>query len=123
MVLNLVALWKQEARRPQATWDSGGPRQPSAESFRSFLSGGAASRLLVAVGLGGAGFNMQDILLEPYGGEVLHLSISATTSLTGLMAGGTLPACSSRRAGCRAVAIPISSPRWDRSSASAVFRR
>ena len=89
MVLNLVALWKQEGRRPQATSDSG-PAPAFAESFRSFLSGGAASRLLVAVGLGGAGFNMQDILLEPYGGEVLHLSISATTSLTGLMAGGTL---------------------------------
>jgi BCD family chlorophyll transporter-like MFS transporter len=33
---------------------------------------------------------MQDILLEPYGGELLHLPVSATTLLTALMAGGTL---------------------------------
>jgi BCD family chlorophyll transporter-like MFS transporter len=42
------------------------------------------------VGLGTAGFSMQDILLEPYGGELLHLSVSATTALTAIMAGGTL---------------------------------
>ena len=30
-------------------------------------------RFLVAVGLGTAAFNMQDIILEPYGGEILHL--------------------------------------------------
>jgi BCD family chlorophyll transporter-like MFS transporter len=27
-------------------------------------------------------FNMQDVLLEPYGGEILGLSVSATTLLT-----------------------------------------
>jgi BCD family chlorophyll transporter-like MFS transporter len=42
------------------------------------------------VGLGTAGFSMQDILLEPYGGEVLGLSVGATTALTALLAGGTL---------------------------------
>jgi BCD family chlorophyll transporter-like MFS transporter len=30
------------------------------------------------------------VLFEPYGGEILKLSVSATTSLTALMAGGTL---------------------------------
>jgi BCD family chlorophyll transporter-like MFS transporter len=98
MVLNLIALWKQEGRRSQQVTDeelSESADQDSARpsfsaSFREFLSGGDASRLLIAVGLGGAGFNMQDILLEPYGGEVLKLSVSATTSLTALMAGGTL---------------------------------
>jgi BCD family chlorophyll transporter-like MFS transporter len=33
---------------------------------------------------------MQDILLEPYGGEVLNLSVGATTMLTALLALGTL---------------------------------
>jgi BCD family chlorophyll transporter-like MFS transporter len=33
---------------------------------------------------------MQDILLEPYGGEVLHLTVGQTTALTGLLASGTL---------------------------------
>jgi BCD family chlorophyll transporter-like MFS transporter len=35
---------------------------------------------------------MQDILLEPYGGEVLGLSVGATTALTALLAAGTLSA-------------------------------
>jgi BCD family chlorophyll transporter-like MFS transporter len=47
-------------------------------------------RLLVVVGLGFLAFNLQDVLLEPYGGEVLGLSVSATTSLTGLMAAGAV---------------------------------
>jgi BCD family chlorophyll transporter-like MFS transporter len=58
-------------------------------------------RLLVAVALGSAGFSMQDILLEPYGGEVLSLSVSATTGLTAILAVGTLLAFawSARRLG------------------------
>jgi len=94
MILNLVALWKQEVRRPRGAAapvdDEDEPQISFRESFRSFLRGGSASRLLVAVGLGAAAFNMQDILLEPFGGEILKLSVSATTSLTALMAGGTL---------------------------------
>jgi BCD family chlorophyll transporter-like MFS transporter len=42
------------------------------------------------VGLGTAAFNMQDIILEPYGGEVLGLSVGQTTGLTAIMAGGAL---------------------------------
>jgi BCD family chlorophyll transporter-like MFS transporter len=88
--LNIFALWQQEPRGMKRVDDEDEPAQSFRQSFREFLSGGAASRLLVAVGLGVAGFNMQDILLEPYGGELLHLSVSGTTSLTALMAGGTL---------------------------------
>lgn len=89
IMLNVIALWKQEGRHSKAAVEEE-PTQSFGASFRSFLGGGPASRLLVAVGLGGAGFNMQDILLEPYGGELLHLSVSATTSLTAVMAGSTL---------------------------------
>ena len=89
MFLNLVSLWKQEGRHTGKA-DEDESDMSFAESLRAFLSGGDASRLLVAVGLGGAGFNMQDILLEPYGGEILKLSVASTTSLTALMAGGTL---------------------------------
>ena len=46
--------------------------------------------MLVAVGLGTAAFSMQDILLEPYGGQILHLTVGETTALTALLAGGTL---------------------------------
>ena len=42
------------------------------------------------MGIGTAAFAMQDILLEPYGAEVLNLPIAATTALTALMASGAL---------------------------------
>jgi BCD family chlorophyll transporter-like MFS transporter len=35
-------------------------------------------------------FNMQDVLLEPYGGEILGLSVSSTTLLTAIWALGAL---------------------------------
>ncbi|HJL15005.1 MAG TPA: BCD family MFS transporter [Sandaracinaceae bacterium LLY-WYZ-13_1] len=91
MVLNLIALWKQEARRrePAAAAEPAGDASFRA-SLRGILKGGASTRLLVAVGLGGAGFSMQDILLEPYGGELLGLSVAGTTVLTAMMAAGTL---------------------------------
>jgi BCD family chlorophyll transporter-like MFS transporter len=45
-------------------------------------------RRLVATALGTAGFSMQDVLLEPYGGQVLHLPVGATTALTAALAFG-----------------------------------
>lgn len=93
MILNVIALWKQEARRPNLA-SPGAPGVPDVppffDSFKRFLRRGNASRLLVAVGLGGAGFGAQDILLEPYGGELLNMSVSGTTLLTAMMTGGTL---------------------------------
>ena len=56
------------------------------------MRGGRASRLLVAVALGSAAFSMQDILLEPYGGQIMGLPVAATSALTALMAGGALAA-------------------------------
>jgi MFS transporter, BCD family, chlorophyll transporter len=91
MLLNIAALWKQEARDPSRT--SADVVQPTfAESWKTFRSGGRSSRVLLAVGVGSAAFSMQDILLEPYGGEVLHLSVGATTALTAMVASGTLVA-------------------------------
>ncbi|QJE74260.1 BCD family MFS transporter [Aerophototrophica crusticola] len=89
MVLNVLALWKQEPRRPHLT-APGKPRPRFAEAWGEFRAQGRATRVLVAVGLGTAGFSMQDILLEPYGAQVLHLSVGQTTLLTALMALGTL---------------------------------
>ena len=89
--LNVIALWKQEAidaKRAAANEQ----RPPFMETWRAFVGGGRASRLLVVVGLGTAGFTMQDILLEPYGAQVLGMSVSQTTALTALLAGGTLVA-------------------------------
>jgi BCD family chlorophyll transporter-like MFS transporter len=89
LVLNMVALWKQEVRNPGLT--SKRVRQPTfAEEWRALAKAGRTLRLLVAVGLGTAAFAMQDILLEPYGGQVLKMSVGATTELTATLAFGAL---------------------------------
>ena len=62
------------------------------EAWQHFAGRPRVRRLLWAVGLGTAAFSMQDILLEPYGGEILHLPVGATTALTAMMAGGALAA-------------------------------
>jgi BCD family chlorophyll transporter-like MFS transporter len=89
LLLNGIALWKQEPRNHRRA-----ERPPARESFRAhwqrFAAHGRVVRFLVAVGLGTLAFNMQDIILEPYGGEILHLGVGATTQLTALMAGGAL---------------------------------
>jgi MFS transporter, BCD family, chlorophyll transporter len=91
MALNIVALWKQEARNP-ATTDPARERPTFRASWRAFAAHGRSLRLLVAVGLGTAAFSMQDILLEPYGGQILLLDVGATTMLTALQACGALVA-------------------------------
>ncbi|MCR9257347.1 MAG: PucC family protein [Alphaproteobacteria bacterium] len=87
--LNLIAMWKQESR------DRARAKQPPAETdfataFGSFLKGEHAMRRLFAIGLGTMGFGMADVLLEPYGGQVLNLTVSETTLLTAVFAIGGL---------------------------------
>jgi MFS transporter, BCD family, chlorophyll transporter len=89
VLLNAIALWKQEPRNSlRATAAS--ERESFAVHWQRFASQGRVKRFLLAVGLGTAAFNMQDIILEPYGGEILQLGVGATTQLTALMAGGAL---------------------------------
>jgi BCD family chlorophyll transporter-like MFS transporter len=93
MLVNVVALWKQEPRRPMTRAEVTAVRRPRfRDAWRTFAAGGPAVRLLAAVGLGTFAFNLQDVLLEPYGGEVLGLSVSGTTWLTALFAIGALVA-------------------------------
>ncbi|MBY0335822.1 MAG: PucC family protein [Acetobacteraceae bacterium] len=91
LLLNLVAMWKQEPRdrsrslaRPE--------REPSfTEAWRELALTGPWKRRLFATGLGTFAFSMQDVLLEPYGGQVLGLTVGATTLLTaGFATGGML---------------------------------
>ncbi|MEO1090569.1 MAG: BCD family MFS transporter [Pseudomonadota bacterium] len=89
LVLNLIALWKQEARNPEITAPER-HRPTFAEAWTTIGEGGRTARLLVVVGLGTAAFGMQDILLEPYGGEILGLVVSATSTLTAIQAAGAL---------------------------------
>ncbi len=90
MVLNVIALWKQENIRPMSAAERAQPRPKFQDAWKDFTAGGQAGRLIVVVALGTLAFNMQDVLLEPYGGEILGLSVSATTLLTALWAMGAL---------------------------------
>jgi BCD family chlorophyll transporter-like MFS transporter len=89
LVINLFALWKQEVLKPQLT-RADVVRPSFRDAWADFMSGGRPGRLLLAIGLGTAGFSMQDVLLEPYGGQVLGLSVSETTVLTAILALGSL---------------------------------
>jgi MFS transporter, BCD family, chlorophyll transporter len=89
MILNGLALWKQEPRRRTVT----GTSKPDFHTaWRAFLAQGRWTRIFVALGLGTVGLSMQDILLEPFGGQVLHMSIAETTRLTALFGAGALTA-------------------------------
>jgi MFS transporter, BCD family, chlorophyll transporter len=92
MVVNLYALWKQEVRGSGPAVTPHATKLSFSEHWRIFAGQPGALRLLVTLGLGTAGFSMQDIILEPYGGEVLGLSVAATTQLTAMSAGGGLAA-------------------------------
>ena len=91
MFLNIIALWKQEPRGAPSTPDD--PTRPAFhDAWRMFATQPRTLRFLVAVGLGTAAFNMQDIILEPYGGSVLKLPVGSTSILTALLALGGLGA-------------------------------
>lgn len=88
-IFNVIALWRQEPR------DSVRGRTPATTpSFRAvwqrFTAPASTRRLLWTIGLGTAAFSMQDVLLEPYGGEVLGMPIGATSLLTAFWATGAL---------------------------------
>ena len=90
VLLNVVALWKQEGRDPSRRPRADAPAPAFAARWASFIALPRSRRFLWTVGLGTAAFNMQDVVLEPYGGEILHLGVGATSALTALLAGGSL---------------------------------
>ncbi len=90
LVLNLIALWKQEHVRPMSRAERSAPRPAFGGAWSNLMASGKTARLLVVVFLGTMAFNMQDVLLEPYGGEILGLSVAATTLLTATWAVGAL---------------------------------
>lgn len=90
MVLNLVALWKQEKVRPMNATEMNEVRPIFMEGWRDLMLGGVAGRLLMVVVMGTMAFQMQDVLLEPYGAEILGMSVGNTTWLTACNALGAL---------------------------------
>lgn len=91
VALNLCAMWKQEARnRERAQEMKVAKPLPFKVAFTNLAQTEGMIRLLIVICLGTFGFGMADVLLEPYGGQALGLSVASTTKLTALFAGGTL---------------------------------
>ncbi len=89
ILINAICLWKQEPRNADLTRPD--RQAPTfAQAIGLYRKDKGTTRLLIGVGLGSMGFAMQDVLLEPYGGEVLGLSVSQTTMLTAIWSIGTL---------------------------------
>jgi MFS transporter, BCD family, chlorophyll transporter len=105
LVLNAVAMWKQEPAGPslhrlrafQAQRDAEAGRAAPAEAPQDFVEvlrahlavPGSAQRLRV-LAIGTLAFSMQDVLLEPFAGQLLALSVGQTTWLTATLASGAL---------------------------------
>jgi|YNPBryunderm2012_1023409.scaffolds.fasta_scaffold07693_3 BCD family chlorophyll transporter-like MFS transporter len=85
LVLAVAAIWKQD--RPVELEDD-------AEDFSSqvwaLLSARKMRLFFAMLFFGALGLTAQDILLEPYGGQVLGMSVAATTRLTALWGIGML---------------------------------
>ena len=90
IVLNVVALWKQETRHSAPAVEARRSAPTFREAWERFAAGGRTVRRLLAVGLGTMAYSMEDVLLEPYGGQVLHLTVGETTRLTATLAAGGL---------------------------------
>ena len=90
LVLNLIAVWRQELVSSVTKEENSKDREGFFLTWRKFISNRKIRSLVWVVFLGTLAFAMQDVLLEPFGGQVLGLSVSATTSLTGIWALGSL---------------------------------
>ncbi|MCR9108778.1 PucC family protein [Marivita sp. XM-24bin2] len=91
VALNFIAMWKQEARdRVRAQAMAAAENIAFRAAWAQLMQNAGMIRLLIVIALGTFGFGMADVLLEPYGGEALGLSVANTTKLTALLAGGTL---------------------------------
>lgn len=90
VVLNGLAMWKQEAR-DRARGNAPRGAEPSfAEAWAKLSERRGMVRLLSIIAFGTAGFGMADVVMEPFGGQVLQMSVSETTRLTVYLAMGTL---------------------------------
>lgn len=89
LILNVTAVWKQESRdRTRAHTIV--PDTDFMGAVKALLSHEDAKRRFTVIALGTMGFGMADVLLEPYGGQVLGLSVATTTKLTATLAAGSL---------------------------------
>ena len=85
--LNMIALWKQEARDPKKT-KSMSKDIKFKIIWKKLLGVPNVKRFFLALAIGTAAFSMQDVILEPYGGQILAMTVSETTLLTTFSSSG-----------------------------------
>lgn len=92
LVLNGVAMWKQESIGPSRKRRRGDdtPEPDFKQAWAAYTQLDGTRRRLLAIGLGTMGFAMQDVLLEPYGAQLLAMTVGQTTWLTAALAAGGL---------------------------------
>ena len=89
-IINLIAMWRQESVNPMSKLERAAPYPLFKQAWGDFISVSNNARIIMLVFIGTLAFNMQDVLLEPYGGQVLKLNVSETTLLTVAWAVGAL---------------------------------
>ena len=87
LFINGFGMWKQEPRRASTVEDVV-QRPEWRTAWAAFRAQNQSVRRLVTIGVGTMALSMQDILLEPYGGQILHMTVSQTTQLTAALAVG-----------------------------------
>ena len=90
LFINGFGMWKQEPRRASTVDEAVVARPDMRAAWGAFRAQSQSLRRLVTIGLGTMALSMQDILLEPYGGQILHMTVSQTTQLTAALAAGGL---------------------------------
>ena len=87
LICTLLALFNQEKMRPDGTLVaevSRQARQSLGKSIKTLWQSSALRGMFLIFFVATLGFGTHDILLEPYGGEVLGMSVTATTFLTAI---------------------------------------
>ncbi|MBK8987096.1 MAG: BCD family MFS transporter [Chloroflexi bacterium] len=92
--LTVIALWQQESLNPDGTVKSDLKvvriRMTLWESLRMLSGKKVLKGFFVVVFMATTAFATHDVLLEPYGGQVLGMSVSATMQLTALWGVATI---------------------------------
>lgn len=94
IALCFVAMYNQERLKPNGELeDVAEPirvRETLGQQMRLLWSQGPLRNLFVVLFIATLGFATHDVLLEPYGGQVLGMSVTQTTQLTALWGAGML---------------------------------
>lgn len=102
VVLAVLAVWKQD---PAGMIE--GSDENSLARLRAVLSDGRNRLFFIMVFVGTFAITGQDVLLEPYGGQVLGMPVNETTRLTAVLGAGMLVAMLTAMATHRRFATPL----------------